>query len=632
MKLSSPRYKTKLTEKAVQICKDLHINPDDMIDKSLDFFLKSGKDLREVAELRYNHYQNKRIKYFEQIIKIIGPLTKKKQRSPYLNNSMININQLQDNQSLLPQIQPNSNNNANKLQVYNLQQSLTNTNSPTRQRRDAAASNLIQLSPLMPQQTNQETKKPVTVGKVSFRPANLSQDQRLLVNQSNASGDGFITQQNRSQSPQIRGSIGLGFPGTTRFNNKNYQVQLAQKLVEKEQERVNKLRKVRINAVMLAEQEIQKYEEKIQTKHQKFGMFQESMKRKQSEDQRRVLAQEQKRNQARNFFSQTQKQLETKSQTIYDSRLQEISQLSLQKSQREQKMSSSQYLKLKQKLQEEMHYSSKQSQLKRIEEHETSQFLDRLESKVDRGQQKAQKYLQDNLANFTNKFETSLHETYKNYRGLVEQQFNTSVDRVKMKDMMIETKLRKKQEEESKRRNQIRNLISSKFDRNKSIRDNMLHQQESKIKATLDRIDQKFKVHETLSGQREIENMKRKEINTLRMLDVRENFMKSKEYLLLDKARVMNKMQRIDDTRRQADEIKKSVIDKLKFSNLLAERDVLTNIKPKEVLIRAKLNLTLQATEGSPRNRSKRRNYFHSQVPGFKSTTARANKSMHEQE
>lgn len=84
------------------------------------------------------------------------------------------------------------------------------------------------------------------------------------------------------------------------------------------------------------------------------------------------------------------------------------------------------------------------------------------------------------------------------------------------------------------------------------------------------------------------------------MLDVKENYMKSKESLMLDKAKVMNKMFKIDQSRREAEELKKNVLEKMKFSNLLAERDIMSNFKPKEILVKAKLNLTLQATGSSP--------------------------------
>jgi len=52
----------KLTDGALAVCRDLHINIDDMFDKNLeDFERELGKKVpKEIGELRYNHYQIKR--------------------------------------------------------------------------------------------------------------------------------------------------------------------------------------------------------------------------------------------------------------------------------------------------------------------------------------------------------------------------------------------------------------------------------------------------------------------------------------------------------------------------------------------------------------------------------------------
>jgi hypothetical protein len=52
----------KLTEGALAVCRDLHINIDDMFDKNMeDFERELGKKVpKEIVELRYNHYQIKR--------------------------------------------------------------------------------------------------------------------------------------------------------------------------------------------------------------------------------------------------------------------------------------------------------------------------------------------------------------------------------------------------------------------------------------------------------------------------------------------------------------------------------------------------------------------------------------------
>jgi hypothetical protein len=53
-----------LTEAAITACKDLHINQEDLLDKTLDDFQvelrKKEKVPQEIIEMRYNHFQNKR--------------------------------------------------------------------------------------------------------------------------------------------------------------------------------------------------------------------------------------------------------------------------------------------------------------------------------------------------------------------------------------------------------------------------------------------------------------------------------------------------------------------------------------------------------------------------------------------
>ena len=58
----------RLTEHAVHMCRDLFINSDELIDKPIEEFMRiggigsstPGEVPLEIAELRYNHYQNKR--------------------------------------------------------------------------------------------------------------------------------------------------------------------------------------------------------------------------------------------------------------------------------------------------------------------------------------------------------------------------------------------------------------------------------------------------------------------------------------------------------------------------------------------------------------------------------------------
>lgn len=71
-------------------------------------------------------------------------------------------------------------------------------------------------------------------------------------------------------------------------------------------------------------------------------------------------------------------------------------------------------------------------------------------------------------------------------------------------------------------------------------------------------------------------------------------------------------MQRIDSYKREIEEHKKLINGKIKWESMMAEREVLQTLNPKEILINAKLNLTLKASS-SPnsrlmRGRSKNRN------------------------
>jgi hypothetical protein len=63
---------------------------------------------------------------------------------------------------------------------------------------------------------------------------------------------------------------------------------------------------------------------------------------------------------------------------------------------------------------------------------------------------------------------------------------------------------------------------------------------------TQERMEQKERLREIIIEQQEIELRKRKEINSLRKLDVEENRVKERENLVNLKAKVLNKMQEID--------------------------------------------------------------------------------------
>lgn len=52
-------------------------------------------------------------------------------------------------------------------------------------------------------------------------------------------------------------------------------------------------------------------------------------------------------------------------------------------------------------------------------------------------------------------------------------------------------------------------------------------------------------------------------------------------------------MLKVDENKKYQEDMKRSVYDKLKFSNLVAERDVKQTMKPSEILVKAKFGLAL---------------------------------------
>ena len=64
-----------MTEAAIAICNELHINQEDLLDKSLEDFQvelrKKEKVPKEIIEMRYNHFQNKRRSKIPNILYII---------------------------------------------------------------------------------------------------------------------------------------------------------------------------------------------------------------------------------------------------------------------------------------------------------------------------------------------------------------------------------------------------------------------------------------------------------------------------------------------------------------------------------------------------------------------------------
>lgn len=64
-----------MTEAAIAICNELHINQEDLLDKSLEDFQvelrKKEKVPKEIIEMRYNHFQNKRRSKIQNILYLI---------------------------------------------------------------------------------------------------------------------------------------------------------------------------------------------------------------------------------------------------------------------------------------------------------------------------------------------------------------------------------------------------------------------------------------------------------------------------------------------------------------------------------------------------------------------------------
>ena len=64
-----------MTEAAISICNELHINQEDLLDKSLEDFQvelrKKEKVPKEIIEMRYNHFQNKRRSKIQNILYLI---------------------------------------------------------------------------------------------------------------------------------------------------------------------------------------------------------------------------------------------------------------------------------------------------------------------------------------------------------------------------------------------------------------------------------------------------------------------------------------------------------------------------------------------------------------------------------
>ncbi|CDW87980.1 UNKNOWN [Stylonychia lemnae] len=594
--------KNRLNERVNKLCQELHINADDL-------------------------YDNNNEEYFEQLMRAYGPIeNKKKKKSPYIGNTSLNIS-LQNSlisptSSGLPTIQNNFQfSPPSKLQQFGI--SNTNFNSPTSMNlggsggspgvsqglnqstlighrasiRLTSTLNLNSPQNFVTQQSliqhsqnqSQEPKKPVTVGKISFRPARAPMSSQRR-SQLNLSPNSFITQ------PQ-----GID-------TQSNYQVQLAQKMYEKEKDRVEKFKKVRQNAINLAQQTVQRYQEKLNHKIINFDRFKQNMQRKNQEDQKRIEMNQQKRANARDNLSRTLREIETKSQSIHDIRFQEISQLTNKRSQREKQMSTSQFLTFKKKIEEEQMNQKIMPKVKKRENQEIGLYLQRLEYKIQKGQEKAQKILHDTNMMRTSKFESMLQETQNKHRGIIDHHFNRSLDRVITKDSQIENKIKKKIAQEDNKRNHIRQIISQKFDRSRSIRDDLKYQDDRKKKETIEKLEYKMQKPLNVSQQRDIETQKKREMNSLRQLDVQENYRSVKDSILLQKAKVMTKMHKIDEVKRQAEEHNKKVIEKLKFNNLIAERNLLQDLNPREILVKAKLNLTLQATGQSPKNSLRLRN------------------------
>jgi hypothetical protein len=87
------------------------------------------------------------------------------------------------------------------------------------------------------------------------------------------------------------------------------------------------------------------------------------------------------------------------------------------------------------------------------------------------------------------------------------------------KGSVISSKLKKKNDINSKHAERVRDKLETRFERNRSARSMVNDDHKKRDKMTLDRIRQKDKLKDILLERQQLEHMKHKELNTIRRLD-----------------------------------------------------------------------------------------------------------------
>ena len=99
---------------------------------------------------------------------------------------------------------------------------------------------------------------------------------------------------------------------------------------------------------------------------------------------------------------------------------------------------------------------------------------------------------------------------------------------------------------------------------------------------------------------KEIEVMKRREINLIRFEDMHQNYEREREKMQEFKDKVIKKHNRLEQTLKEIDDTKRQTLDKIQRQNFEVERQVREKTSPRDIFKETRMNITMQEILSSP--------------------------------
>eukprot|EP00350_Pseudokeronopsis_sp_OXSARD2_P013858 CAMPEP_0170568056 /NCGR_PEP_ID=MMETSP0211-20121228/80894_1 /TAXON_ID=311385 /ORGANISM="Pseudokeronopsis sp., Strain OXSARD2" /LENGTH=218 /DNA_ID=CAMNT_0010889723 /DNA_START=321 /DNA_END=977 /DNA_ORIENTATION=- len=173
-----------------------------------------------------------------------------------------------------------------------------------------------------------------------------------------------------------------------------------------------------------------------------------------------------------------------------------------------------------------------------------------------------------------------LEENQKNYKSIMDSTLQNTITKIQNKNYSCENKQQKKLKQQTSKSKNIRVDLSSKFEKMREGRVQADRNLNGKIKATIDRLEEKDRIRNVLVEQKELEHFKKIESNTVRFRDIQENYLKNQNNLRMNQSMRLNNYYKDMLIYKNVKEQKEKMMEKSKYQNTMREREVKMSLDP----------------------------------------------------